>query len=190
MSWLVLDNHDVPRISHDLPEHWQQKLAQVMQFTLPGSPNLYYGTELGMSGGGDPENRSPMRWDLVKEGNDALNWMLKLVHIHKKNRALRIGEYRSMVSTQLLAYERYTDKIDETIMVFINPHDKAVSEHVMLRNSRIMASSNAINLLDENAPKQRMGPGFLHVTLPARNAAIYKLEPQSKNAYSNYKRIQ
>ncbi|MCF7931519.1 MAG: hypothetical protein K9L02_08430, partial [Acholeplasmataceae bacterium] len=55
-SWNVLDNHDVPRLRHILPREKDQKLAQIMQFTLPGSPNLYYGTELGMTGRADPAN--------------------------------------------------------------------------------------------------------------------------------------
>ena len=62
-SWLLLDNHDTPRLATVLPESSQRKLAQMLQFTLPGSPNLYYGSELGMIGGNDPEMRAPMRWD-------------------------------------------------------------------------------------------------------------------------------
>jgi cyclomaltodextrinase len=44
-------------------------MVQVLQFTLPGAPNIYYGAEVGMTGGGDPENRAPMRWDLMRDDN-------------------------------------------------------------------------------------------------------------------------
>ena len=70
-SWLLLDNHDLPRVTATLPDPRDQRLAQVLQFTLPGSPNLYYGSELGMEGGGDPANRAPMRWDLLTPDNDS-----------------------------------------------------------------------------------------------------------------------
>ena len=56
-SWVYLDNHDTPRLATALPDAAQRRLAQVLQFTLPGSPNLYYGTELDMPGGDDPEMR-------------------------------------------------------------------------------------------------------------------------------------
>ena len=35
-SWIILDNHDLPRLKTALPEQWQQRMAQVLQFTLPG----------------------------------------------------------------------------------------------------------------------------------------------------------
>ena len=49
-SWLMLDNHDTYRLATSVPDPTRRRLAQVLQFTLPGSPNIYYGTELGMSG--------------------------------------------------------------------------------------------------------------------------------------------
>ena len=71
-SWIILDNHDLPRLKTALPEQWQQRMAQVLQFTLPGCPCVYYGVEVGMEGGDAPENRGPMRWDLVSEANEDL----------------------------------------------------------------------------------------------------------------------
>ncbi len=91
---IVLDNHDVQRIATELPDLAQRRLAQVLQFTLPGAPNIYYGAELGMTGGGDPANRGPMRWDLVREDNAELQWMRSLITLHRANRALRVGNFR------------------------------------------------------------------------------------------------
>jgi hypothetical protein len=51
------------------PMSAQRRLVQVLQFTLPGAPNLYYGSEVGMTGGDDPEMRAPMRWDLAAPDN-------------------------------------------------------------------------------------------------------------------------
>ncbi len=64
-SWLYLDNHDTFRLATTVPDAKARKLAQVLQFTLPGAVNLYYGTEVAMEGGDDPEMRGPMRWDRV-----------------------------------------------------------------------------------------------------------------------------
>jgi glycosidase len=68
-SWVVIDNHDIPRIATPLPDPLQRRLVQALQFTLPGAPNIYYGAEVGMTGGADPANRGPMRWDLVRDDN-------------------------------------------------------------------------------------------------------------------------
>ena len=39
-----------------------RKFAQVLQFTWPGCPLIYYGDELGLEGADDPHNRAPMPW--------------------------------------------------------------------------------------------------------------------------------
>src|SRR5690606_18807892 len=105
-SWNLLDNHDVPRLGHLLNTKKLQRLAQVLQFTLPGSPNLYYGTELGMDGANDPENRAPMRWDLVNDQNETLIWTKSLINLHKENIALKVGDFISIDSDHLFSFMR------------------------------------------------------------------------------------
>lgn len=39
-----------------------QKLIALFQMTFTGAPMLYYGTESGIWGGNDPDDRSPMNW--------------------------------------------------------------------------------------------------------------------------------
>jgi cyclomaltodextrinase len=36
-SWIYLDNHDTPRLATAVPDERARRLAQVLQFTLPGS---------------------------------------------------------------------------------------------------------------------------------------------------------
>jgi glycosidase len=51
-SWIILDNHDTDRLKSILPDDAKRHLAQVLQFTLPGCPLIYYGAEVGMEGRG------------------------------------------------------------------------------------------------------------------------------------------
>ena len=66
----LLDSHDTERLMnrfHDLDLFYQQ-LAVL--FTLPGSPCIYYGTEIAMEGGFDPDCRRCMPWeDIDSAGN-------------------------------------------------------------------------------------------------------------------------
>jgi cyclomaltodextrinase / maltogenic alpha-amylase / neopullulanase len=39
-----------------------RRVLLLLQFTLPGSPVIYYGNEAGMWGADDPDNRKPMLW--------------------------------------------------------------------------------------------------------------------------------
>lgn len=49
-----------------------EKIAVILQFTLPGNPCIYYGDEIGMQGFGDPLNRAYFRWEKQNEDLKAL----------------------------------------------------------------------------------------------------------------------
>jgi len=190
-SWIYLDNHDTPRLATTVPDERARHLAQVLQFTLPGSPNLYYGSELDMPGGDDPEMRAPMRWDLATPDNAALQWTQRLIRLHREHRALRMGNYRPISSGRLLAFERYTDRAADTVLVIANPSDAQITETLMVANSKLMDSTRMIDLLDPaNAEELRLGATLLQVTLPPRSVRVLKPETAPPGGYSNYKRVQ
>ncbi|TNF08964.1 MAG: glycoside hydrolase family 13 protein, partial [Bacillota bacterium] len=187
-SWNVLDNHDTPRLSYQLKSKLDQKLAQVMQFTLPGSPNIYYGTELGMEGAGDPVNRAPMRWDLYHENNEVLLWTKKLIDLHQMERAIKIGDYQKLISEKLIAYERFTDRVSETIIVLINPSNIDISDHVLIRDSSLMNYSGFDMILGE-ASNISFLAGILHLTLKKKSFVILKPQTKPTKSYTPYKRV-
>ena len=188
-SWMVLDNHDTPRLKNMMPEPWQQKMAQVLQFTLPGSPNLYYGVELGMTGGGDPEMRAPMRWDLVNDDNETLVWTKKLIDIRKQQRALSVGNFRLVTSDKLLAFERYTDRVEDSVIIIINPNDHAVTESVMTANSSLMNWTSMTDLMGPHDETIFVNSAMLHLTVGARSFMVLKPDTYAKGGYTPYKRV-
>jgi len=65
-----ITNHDQVRSATALgfrkPDPLRERLAAGLLLTLPGTPFLYYGEEIGMPNGpgkGDEAKRTPMRWD-------------------------------------------------------------------------------------------------------------------------------
>lgn len=190
-SWMVIDNHDIARIATILPQVSQRRLAQVLQFTLPGAPNIYYGSEVGMSGGDDPENRGPMRWDLVREDNPELAWIKKLIALRKENRALRVGNFRLVEAERLLAYERYTDRVLETVVVVANPTGAEITERVLITNAGLMDTTPMVNLLDPlgEAHVTSVQAGLMAVTVPPETAFVLAPREQFMGGYSRYKRI-
>ncbi|VEU79815.1 alpha-amylase family glycosyl hydrolase [Haploplasma axanthum] len=187
-SWNVLDNHDTARLKHILPKVEDQKLAQVLQFTLPGAVNLYYGTELGMDGGDDPLNRAPMKWELVNSENKDLIWNKKLIEIRKNNRALKIGDYLSLISEKFITFIRHTDDVNDTVLVVINPNDEEINENILVRDSDIMNYSNFEILLGE-AKHYNISGGMLNITLKAKGFIILKPYTKARLSYTPYKRI-
>ncbi|HRD96797.1 MAG TPA: alpha-amylase family glycosyl hydrolase [Rubrivivax sp.] len=190
-SWIYLDNHDTPRLATTVPDRAARRLAQVLQFTLPGSPNLYYGSELDMAGGDDPEMRAPMRWDLATPDNATLQWTRQLIRLHREHRALRVGNYRPICSNRLLAFERYTDRAADTVLVIANPGDTEISETLMVANSKLMDSTRLVDLLDptSHGSEIRVRAALLQLTMPPRSVRVLKPDTEPDGGYSSYKRV-
>lgn len=81
----LFDSHDTNRLftragNEDI---FFQQL--VLLFTLPGSPNLYYGTEIGLEGGHDPDCRRCMPWnDIDTAQNKARRQQVQtLIHLRR-----------------------------------------------------------------------------------------------------------
>lgn len=184
----VLENHDTPRLTHEVPSFENRCLARVMQFTLPGCPVIYYGGELGMEGAHDPGCRAPMRWDLVYDENPDYRHTREMVRIHKENPALRIGNFRLLASDQLLAYLRKTDDPTETIIVLINPRAEAQEVMVAIRDSRLMDAAPLECLL--TGQRVSMLSGFLRTTVAGRSSMIFRTADRRQNTgYSMFKRV-
>ncbi len=187
-SWVMLDNHDTSRLRTVMPEPWQQRLAQALQFTLPGSPCIYYGVELGMEGGEDPEQRAPMRWDLVAEDNRFYQWFRKLVTIRKENRALVVGDYVELDTKVLFGFMRKTDSVDETVLIIVNPTGSEVTEFLMPRESKWMSGTQIVDQL--TGQEFTVFSGTSSITVPPHTAYILKAEfDRTAPEYSPYKRV-
>jgi alpha-amylase len=73
----ILSNHDQNRIMSELNgDKNKAKVAASILLTLPGSPYLYYGEELGMTGKKpDPNIREPFLWDADAKDKSRTKWM-------------------------------------------------------------------------------------------------------------------
>lgn len=190
-SWIYLDNHDTARLATLVPDVAARRLLQVLQFTLPGSPNLYYGSELDMEGGSDPEMRAPMRWDLATPDNAALARTRQLIALRRSHRALRIGDWRPVSSHRLLAFERHTDHAADTVLVVANPSGEAITETLMVANSKLMDGTRFVDLLaPDDAGQAQMGSALLDLTVPAKTVRLLSPVTAPPGGYTNYKRVQ
>jgi glycosidase len=65
----LLDSHDTDRaLTRAKGDKQALKNAFTMLFLLPGSPCIYYGDEIGLEGGFDPDCRRPMIWNEEQDG--------------------------------------------------------------------------------------------------------------------------
>jgi cyclomaltodextrinase len=188
-SWVYLDNHDTARLAHNVPDEAARRMAMVLQFTLPGSPNVYYGSELGMVGGEDPEMRAPMRWDLASDDNPWFALTKQLVGIRREHRALRVGNIRWLETDRLIGFQRYTDRAGEGVVVLANPADEPVAEPVLFPDAKVANAVRMVDLLG-GQPDTPVDFGLLNVALPAHGAVILSPNTTPEGGYSPFKRVQ
>lgn len=87
----LLDSHDTERLMNRLQnlDRFYQQLAVL--FTMPGSPCIYYGTEIAMEGGYDPDCRRCMPWSELsqEENQEKIREIQTLITLRKEESAFR-----------------------------------------------------------------------------------------------------
>lgn len=116
----LLSSHDTARfLTVCNKDARKAHLAAIIQFTWVGVPSIYYGEEVGMEGGEDPENRRGMRWDLAVGSNPTLQIYKKLVAARRSSDALQHGKPTILSTNDLtntFAFAR-TTKNDAVVTV-------------------------------------------------------------------------
>jgi glycosidase len=117
----LLSSHDTERFLHLAGEDRSRlRLATVLLFTMPGAVSVYYGDEIGMTGGSDPDCRRAFPW------HDRPSWDMEtqvlvrdLAALRRQYPALRDGRWRLVwTGADALAYLRHAD--GERLLVLIN----------------------------------------------------------------------
>ncbi len=112
--WNFIDTHDTPRFRHTAGnDPRKQRLAAALQLLLPGMPMIYYGDEVGLNGGADPDCRRGMLWDAARQDRDMLSWYQKLIRLRRQEPLLTEGELEDQYAEDgkgLLVMERRLGK--------------------------------------------------------------------------------
>lgn len=87
VAFNLLGSHDTARIlTLSGGNKNKVKLQKVVQFSLPGTPCIYYGDEIGMSGETDPGCRECMIWEKDRQDGDMFQFVKKLISLRKTYR--------------------------------------------------------------------------------------------------------
>ncbi|MGZ4123350.1 MAG: glycoside hydrolase family 13 protein, partial [Tumebacillaceae bacterium] len=120
-SWNVLSSHDIPRFLSLLPDPSDIFPATFLQVTLPGTPVVYYGEEIGLEGMGDPLNRACMPWDVEAEAHHLYGWYRSLLRVYHAEPALNQGHLAVPFvddEQEILIHHRYWN--EESIFCITN----------------------------------------------------------------------
>ena len=114
-----LDSHDTERFRWLCRDKRRHALAAALQMTVPGCPAVFYGDEVGLSGGNDPNCRIAMEWDEEKQDKELFAYYKKLIGIRRESPSLLRGDFRTCLcndASNVYAFRR-TYGEEETLVV-------------------------------------------------------------------------
>jgi alpha-amylase len=209
-----LTNHDQSRLMSQLTgdaaeKQAKAKAAAAILLTLPGVPFIYYGEEIGHTGGKpDPNIRTPMQWDASGQAfsvvkpwrktqpdvgevnveaqrgrNSLLEHYTRLIKLRKENPALAHGALTGLESDHsgILAFERETE--DQRLLVVTNTGSQwANSFTVTLRRAGVAAKEiQDLSALHGMSPRSNLNI-WRGTAIGPQRTVIYELrEPNERS---------
>ena len=104
------------------------KLLYLFQLSFVGTPCIYYGDEIGMAGGPDPECRACMIWDESKQDRKLFNYVKQLIELRKTEPVFSNGgKFRFIHADNeenYIIYEKYND--EKSIFFVLNNSNEEI----------------------------------------------------------------
>ena len=128
----LLCSHDTARFRSMAGEDAASvRLATLFQMTYPGAPSIYYGDEIGMSGGHEPASRGAFDWDESTWDRSLRDDFRRYIHLRRDRPALRRGTFEPIVA-EGTAYGFLRRLGDDPIAVLFNAGNEPVKADVPL----------------------------------------------------------
>ncbi|ONI44974.1 alpha-glycosidase [Candidatus Epulonipiscioides gigas] len=131
----LLDSHDTERLINFCKGNIEQAIQQLaILFTMPGSPCIYYGTEIMLEGAHDPDCRRCMPWKKIKtsEYQARINKVKELINIRKSQKAAKSLHYHfvnNYKNPRCIEYIKLVNSEPE-LKVILNCSDKDINIEV------------------------------------------------------------
>ena len=182
-----LDLHDVSRFMNEPGASVEQlKLAFTFLMTARGIPMIYYGDEIAMRGGNDPDNRRDFPGGWREDPRNAFepqgrhpdeqtvfDHLRRLTHLRARLAPLRRGSMQHLAAGErIYAYARVMGT--SSVLVAFNTGNEKASLAIQTAALKIPESALLHDELGA-APDARANAGRLTVELPAQSAAVYSI---------------
>lgn len=178
----VIGNHDLKRFMNE-PDATIEglKMAQTLIMTMRGTPQLYYGDEIAMEGGDDPDNRRDFPGGFPSDGIDAFrtrnskqNSVFQhqrlLGHLRKQLEPLRRGNLVNLFATEhLYVYARSTAAA--SVIVAFNNDKKSGTVEFSVEDIKLPNETVLVDRLG-NVRDARVTNRTVKLEIPAHSSAI------------------
>jgi len=170
----LISSHDEPRFLTMVGGDGEAfKLATALQFTFPGAPCIYYGDEIGLDGGHDPDCRKPMPEDEGAWDNELRDYVRKLAHLRHDLPVLRRGDFHTIAAEDAAGTFVFARSAgDDAVIIAVNsgyePWTLDVPVAVELPKSRFEDGLSSVGRAD--VVESRLQGG----TIPPRTACVFQ----------------
>ena len=122
----LIGSHDIPRVLTECHNHiGKSRLLHVILLTFPGSPCIYYGDEIGLTGGMDPGCRKCMVWEEAEQNLELHSEIKWLISLRKQEPLLaNDGQFEfiyTLNNEHIVSYRKFNER--QSVYIFINPTD-------------------------------------------------------------------
>lgn len=122
----LVDSHDTGRILHRSKENKDLAfLSYLFMFAFPGTPTIYYGGEVGITGDHDPDNRRCMIWDESKQDLNFKSRIKQLIDWRKKYTAFGSSDFRWVTYDDLNQTIVFEKTGQEKLIFILNSDEQA-----------------------------------------------------------------
>lgn len=129
----LIDSHDTERFVTVAKDDRRLMLAALFQMTYVGIPQIYYGDEVGLKGGKDPDCRRtfPWNWEEVPRRRAMHDFYRKIIGIRRAYPALRTGSFETVLTEgRIYVFLREDDA--NRIVVVLNNEEQPKSAELYL----------------------------------------------------------
>ena len=192
----LLDSHDTERLRWTLTPGLQettavkelnaanvadgklrQRLASLIQFTVPGAPTVFYGDEVGITGDDDPDDRRTYPWADKGGSHDQVmfNHYKALNTLRSTNNVLTSGDFKVLLADDasgVVAYGRKTN--NQAAVVIINRSNQTQSGPILVAGylPNGITLNNAYAVGDGGASSVAVVNGAINGSIGALSAVI------------------
>jgi neopullulanase len=183
----MASNHDVRRFSSLEGATVEGEMLHVaFTLTVRGTPQLYYGDEIGMAGADDPDNRRDFPGGWPGDARNAFEatgrtaseqqmyeWTRDWIRLRREHAAVRRGQLIDLAfNDDVYVYGRKLES--EIIIIGINRAAEAKAVTAPAAYLELADGARGVPLLGAKEPFT-VSAGTLSLTLPARTAVAYKV---------------
>lgn len=141
----LLDSHDTDRIlTRAHYDKGKVQSALVFTFLQTGTPCIYYGTEIGLDGGDDPDNRKCMIWEKDKQDQSMWQFTKDLIQVRRDYSDLinfaRLDWSRDLPSERILVFKKSYQ--GQTLRAYFNQGNQDL-QIAMNKNTKIVLTNIA-----------------------------------------------